>query len=242
MLELEICANSNQNVWVPIGTVWPVAYNSSADDTASAGAQLTNSSTSTTDVLVSFFRYAVIANDDSPAYDWSSNFRWRVRKTSAGAAVGFGIVAENSAGLFPAYNTNLDNATATRLGLKQYLHGTAYNGGVAPTVGGSGVTPLRGSFVPYQTQDGTWRMRFNISVTHSGMTGGSSYSISINGATFIATYNQAFTAISGAAAPYTCSGNTATDSSNLTIYPATNATFAQMSGDVELKSKPTWAY
>ena len=57
----------------------------------------------------------------------------------------------------------MSNAEATLRGLKQYLHGTAYNGGNAPTVGGvAGVT--RGVFVPYQTQDGTWRLKFNLVV------------------------------------------------------------------------------
>jgi len=48
--------------------------------------------------------------------------------------------------------TAYSDADATRMGLKQYLHGTSYNGGISPTVTGIGSvsTILRAVFIPYQ--------------------------------------------------------------------------------------------
>ena len=47
------------------------------------------------------------------------------------------------AGGVAVLSSALDDATATQLGLKQYLHGTTYNGGIAPTVtAGSGITTI----------------------------------------------------------------------------------------------------
>jgi hypothetical protein len=205
------------------------------------------------DVYVTIGKYSAGATQP-----WStvSTSKWRVRKTSAGAAVSFGQVAENSAGLFPAYNTNLDNATATRLGLKQYLHGTTYNGGNAPTVSyvsstGFSITNWfapgsRAVFFPYQCQDGTWRLKFNIYIKH-GSTGTGSYTdlvISINGisVSFIQTISYLR---GGNQASFYTSSTGAVNTNTLYASFAAGATYsveAGFSGDVELNAKPTWAY
>ena len=80
-------------------------------------------------------------------------------------------VSSGVAGIFPATNAELDNVTATRLGLKQYLHGTTYNGGNAPTVtvsiGGALSSITFSSFIPRQMQDGSWvvSVKFYAAVT-----------------------------------------------------------------------------
>jgi len=176
---------------------------------------------------------------------WSgiNTYLWRVRKTSAGAAVGFGLVSSGQAGLLPASNSNLDDATATRLGLKQYLHGTTYNGGIAPTVTSAqaGFTVGKALFIPYQLQDGGWRVRFNM---NCGFTSASltSISVSTNGLVFSAT-NQAlsawFAANSISPRSYT---NSSAGSLVVDYGPGVTSSGVVISGDVELASKPTWAY
>jgi len=53
-----------------------------------------------TDVSVKFVRYMCAASDDAPTVDWINGTYWRVRKSSAGAAVGFGLYQPGvSAGL-----------------------------------------------------------------------------------------------------------------------------------------------
>lgn len=68
------------------------SYSSAATGISSAGVYLKSISSNTTQIDVLFMRYAAMANDDSPVVDWQNGWKWRVRKSSAGAAVGFGIV------------------------------------------------------------------------------------------------------------------------------------------------------
>jgi hypothetical protein len=165
---------------------------------------------------------------------------WRVRKTSGGQAVGFGTVSATSSGLMPASNSNLDDATATRLGLKQYLHGTTYNGGNAPTVAVTNLSTCRGTFVPYQMQDGTWRMRFNIGLLLSA--GATSISATVNGIAVNSSYPdfQSVSAIGGSGNSYTF--GTIASTNTISAGTASASTQWAISGDVELDSKPTWAY
>jgi hypothetical protein len=230
----------------------PLYY--SANLTAYVGiSQPTQVAGSATDFDIYFGKYASSETGGTGKNDWNatgiSSARWRVRKTSAGAAVSFGQVSENSSGLFPAYNTNLDNATATRLGLKQYLHGTTYNGGNAPTVtlaagGGTLSSVTRALFLPYQTQDGTWRVRFNITLVLSAATR-TGATIAINGMTFknISNFKQAVNASlqHGSATFYSCYADANT--SNIVHSHTSDSTANyQYSGDVELESKPSWSY
>jgi hypothetical protein len=56
-----------------------------------------------TSTKIIFWQYANAASDDSPSENWPNDAYWRVRKTSAGAAVGFGtVVPGTSAGLVSA--------------------------------------------------------------------------------------------------------------------------------------------
>lgn len=139
----------------------------------------------------------------------------------------------------PGFPTALTDSQATALGLKLYFHGTNYNGGNAPTVSGSGFSNLRSMFIPYQMQDGTWRMRFNI---RGGNTSLVTVSITINGVTFSAQYNAiAVCQLTGATQALVQSF---TDISNSTLVGQWSAAVngAAWAGDVELASKPTWAY
>lgn len=148
-----------------------------------------------------------------------------------------------AAGVFDP--TTLSDAQATQLGYKEYLHGTSYNGGNAPTItltagGGTLSSVNRGSFIPYQTQASVWRMRFNISVTLSS-TARTSVNLTVNGVT---SYNGAIQAVSGGPAA-AVAANSYWQSNSAVIETAnasTSSTTWQYSGDIALDSKPTWAY
>jgi hypothetical protein len=143
--------------------------------------------------------------------------------------------------------TAMTDAVSTSLGLKQYVAGTNYNSGISPTLSGTNWTTTRGVFVPYQTQDGTWRLTFNFRGTRTTGSSIGSYTVTVNGVTFKNTSNflQAF--VFGAT-------NLAADSNVGFGYANPNAATLTMafssndpssffgSGDVELDSKPTWAY
>lgn len=149
--------------------------------------------------------------------------------------------------LVKTLNTPADmtDAEATRLGLKQYLHGTTYNGGNAPTVAGTGATILRGAFLPYQTQDGTWRLKFNFGFTLSSATR-TNYVATINGvaAKNITSYHQSVSVnSSGGTALNAYQGWILQNTGTLNVYHASFTTEGYtVSGDIELESKPTWAY
>lgn len=235
--------------WTPVsignaGTVSGLTFQSTA--IYGAGVRVT----SATQAIVEFGNAGRVPTGGvygAVASSWSgaTTLKWRVRKSSAGAAVGFGIVSSGQAGLLPASNSNLDDATATRLGLKQYQHGTTYSGGIAPTVtcAQAGFAVVRAVFIPYQAQDGAWRLRFNLDTTITSATL-SVITITINGTTFknVSGFNQPISAFcNGGPTPQ---GRAATNTGNLQIYNTSASGIAGYgaSGDVELESKPTWAY
>lgn len=139
--------------------------------------------------------------------------------------------------------STMDDATATRMGLKSYFHGTAYNGGNAPTVTASSSgswTNLRSMFIPYQMQDGTWRLRFNIMGSFSGTSSGAFADVAVNG---ISLNNEQAMAVWLNLAQ--SSGGKVFGTNSFRIYLTTTSTYnisAYYSGDIELASKPTWAY
>lgn len=143
-------------------------------------------------------------------------------------------------------SSTLDDATATQLGLKQYYHGTTYNGGNAPTTtsGQAGFSVVRALFIPSQMQDGSWRVKFNIvanftSASISGIT------LSVANLVFKNTTNF-FQPISGFFANgtvrYAAYINPNTGDISLTAISAETTNRVYFSGDVELNAKPTWAY
>ncbi len=155
----------------------------------------------------------------------------------------------SNAGTLPIV-TAMSNSLATQLGLKNYVHGTTYNGGNAPTVtlsagGGSLTTVDFSAFIPYEMQDAIWRLRFNLIVTLSSATR-TQVSLDIAGVTFKNTSGSAngqtvIGVIDGNAANYRAFAlkNTGTITE---FFPSVSTAQMLFSGDVELASKPTWAY
>ena len=135
--------------------------------------------------------------------------------------------------------TSMTDAEATRLGLKSYSHGTTYNGGIAPTITGiAGLVVTRSKFIPYQMQDGTWRLKFNARITCTSI---STLSFSITGVTVEST-SLNYQAFSTSQQNFAGGGRGEVDSSTWTISYSSAFTQASMSGDIELASKPTWAF
>ena len=197
-----------------------------------------------TDVDVVFFQYPTANAGTS----WASYIsaldikNWRILKTSNPLTLGHKIVSQYSAGLMPDIHSSLDDAAATRLGLKQYLAGSSYNGGNTITIGGTAYTSTeRGVFIPYQMQDGTWRCKINLVVVVSG---DGTITVSSMTAKNVSGYTQFV--------PGTSFDGGAT-TQNSYISPNTNAiTFNNTVGiagdhmsfnaDIELEAKPNWAY
>lgn len=229
------------NFWAPAASRFHTVFSSNDAGTTFYGTDVNDVSGSNTDIDVRFFSRS--ADKLNPWGVLAANgWKWRVRKSSAGAAVGFGIVSGQSAGLLPASNSNLDDATATRLGLKQYLHGTTYNGGIAPTVtlgagGGTLSSVDLASFVPYQTQDGSWRLKFNIAVTVSSAarTLAALDVVGISVGTLQAAYGLSSSSPL-LATSYVSGARFQIDHSS------TTTTKYYFSGEAALSSKPTWAY
>jgi hypothetical protein len=244
------------NTWTPVENLSDSPAPFKYEGTAVFGIGFSRVAGSNTDIYVAFGNggagtykatartYAELNTDPWSSYATGA-YKWRVRKSSAGAAVGFGIVSSSSAGLLPASNSNLEDATATRLGLKQYLHGTTYNGGIAPTVTSAqgGFTVARAAFVPYQTQDGAWRLRFNMYYAFTSATV-TTVTASVNGVTFknVSFYSQPISIAPSATANIT-NGYVSPNTANIiaSVTSSTQTGFG-LSGDVELDSKPTWAY
>ena len=192
------------------------------------------------------FNYALNAPAVGATFDLSID----ASKVSTGvlAAARLPQVSTSSQGAFPSLTSSLDDATATQLGLKQYLHGTTYNAGIAPTVtAGSGITSIgtvtRALFIPYQCQDGTWRMRFTIQINGATSTSSLGHQINVNGIVFknVTNYNQS---ISGYANTQWSDVVVLANSTTINIghsSAVTPATYG-FAGDVELNAKPTWAY
>lgn len=246
---IQVWASKDQVNWVPINDAQIGSSNSNvlktinAAGTVVSGVSIRPGSTATQSIVV-FGQYVNIANDDSPTVDWpSSASYWVATKSKAGQAVGFGNVSQTASGLMPASHANLDNAAATRLGLKAYYHGTNYNGGVAPTISGAAnLVNIRSFFIPKQMQDGTWMV--DATVVFSLDSGSrSSYGVTVNG---VVTKNVSSFLQAGGG---TGSGDivvgvrSAANSAVFTIIHASATTDAyRVHFNFECESKPTWAY
>lgn len=201
---------------------------------------------SSTDMDVVFGQYAALGSTfGGTGVAWTSSgaYRWRVKKVSSPALVGHTIADGASVGLLPANPTQMSNALATQLGLKQYVHGTTYNGGNAPTVTGTSWTNIKSIFIPYQTQEGAWRLKFNVmgSITSSSRT---AFTLSVNGVTFknVSTFYQPISYFIGGGAVAAVAYVDPNTSDIKFSHGSQSTTFYGASGDVELESKPTWAY
>jgi hypothetical protein len=125
----------------------------------------------------------------------------------------------------------------------QYLGGSTYNGGVTLTVTPS-VSPTSSSykFIPYQMADGSWRMKFNIGVVFAANQ--ISSTLTVTGITFKSSGAIAYQSASVAnnSAPAAVQGICDNTTNTIRFFSASGATIWGISGDVELDSKPTWAY
>lgn len=139
--------------------------------------------------------------------------------------------------------TKLSNEQATSLGLKQYIAGNTYNGNNTISLGGTdSFSFTRAVFVPYQMQDGTWRLKFNVRGTRSA---GAAGWISISGVIFkdASGWQQSIDASQNDANSISKSYAFTSQNSNEISYSFTApVTIILFSGDVELKTKPIWAY
>lgn len=176
---------------------------------------------------------------------WGAKF-WRVKKIKAGSTVGFGIVSQNASGLVPSSNANLDDPSATRLGLKEYAHGTTYNGGIAPTItltaGGGSLSSIPYSgFTPKQMQDGSWQCHVMFIALVSS-TSRTSATFTINGLVFKNANDQS-------APGYSDDGrliNSVKAQSNASTvvfkHDSGTSTYYSLTATLKCESKPTWAY
>jgi len=140
----------------------------------------------------------------------------------------------------------MSDSQATMLGLKVYSNGTSYNGGNAPTLAlFSGAGTLNSvnysQFIPYQMQDGSWRMKFNFSVLLSFLAR-TAVEITINGVATPASGLQTFSAAIGGAVALTRPQISATTARFYFEYPSTASTEHYAAGDIILAAKPNWAY
>lgn len=247
---IQVWASKDQITWVPINGAQIGSGNTnvipSASSTGSGLSGVNIRGSSSTQTIIAFQRYPNAANDDSPADDWpSASAYWVATKARAGAAIGFGTVSSTSAGLMPANLSNLDNTAATRMGLKVYSHGGSYNGGNAPTItlfagGGTLSSVTHSSFIPYQMQDGSWRMKFNYAVVLSSASR-TSATLAVAGIDILGT--SAIAAWSGSSSGAMNSATANTTTTRMTAsYSTATTTDHYFSGDIGLNAKPTWAY
>lgn len=141
-----------------------------------------------------------------------------------------------------------DQSGQSNMVMAQYLGGASgsqtYNGIALNVTGTNSFSLSRAVFLPYQTKDGAWRMRFNIfgnigagSITNEVLT--------IAGVTFknISNWYQPVS-VSNTGGWAGDQGHANPNASTIQIY--TNGSIGSVgvgvSGDVELDSKPTWAY
>jgi hypothetical protein len=235
--------STDRNVWIPM-TQQTAGINNYIGGTATSyGLGWTRVTGSVTQADVNIARYRRPAGTwDGAGADWSGTVYYRIRKVSGGAAVGFPIAPAN----IVLVNTADNYSGNTALGLMQYAHGTTYNGGNAPTVtltagGGTLSSVTRAVFVPYQMADGSWRMKFNVYCLLSSLSR-SAVTLNISGVTIKSGFAQPVVGyVAGTGIPprtrVETTGNIQFDLSAAVVLDA-----AASSGDVELNSKPTWAY
>lgn len=136
--------------------------------------------------------------------------------------------------------TSMTDVEATRLGLKVYVHGGSYVSGLAPTMTATGIVVRWGHFMPYQVQDGSWRLRFNFG---SDVSPATTVSVSVVGVlTPSSLAEQTFCGVGLSGAVPAAQAWIASSSNVFTIRYSATSGQAFGSGDVALASKPTWAY
>lgn len=192
-----------------------------------------------TDVEVNFGTYSFPtgatfgANGEGWSNAWGAGY-WRIKKTSAGAAVGFGQATSIQRGL--VYDR------------KMYVVGTSYtNGTPALTSAASGFAVSRCVLIPYQTYDGAWFLKVQGYLTTNALGAGpSSFNMAFSGVTFknVTTYYAPVRSLSTTGTAQPGASFATFNSGTVTIaWPAAQTSFADCNFEfeAELNSKPTWA-
>lgn len=233
-----IAHNGSNNIRVAVGTDGQVlAANSANPSGLGWAAALSNPMTTEGDIIIG-------GASGSPTRLAIGTNLYILRSNGTTLSWVEGLANGTQSGLLPP-TTAMGDVLATQLGYKRYQHGTIYNGGNAPTVtlaaGGGTLSSVNlTSFIPYQTQEGSWRLRFNVTVTLSS-TARTTVRLNVAGVTFAGSFqslsgnNNQVSAVGGA---YTRSGGGDMEM----FYSSVSATEHYFSGDVDLASKPTWAY
>jgi hypothetical protein len=129
-----------------------------------------------------------------------------------------------------------------------YVSGTTYFGGGSPTFGGSGISSsVAGYFTPYQALDGTWRVTFNGMVNRTSGSSIVTQTVTVSQLVFknVSGFRQAFAcgATNLSSEANWGFGYAEANTSNLVmLFSSNNPLTYFFSGDVQLESKPGWAY
>ena len=224
-IRLEVSADSGVT-WLQVeqsGFICPNAR----QNTATYGTYFDYISSTQLDVVFNTFRLTSGATFGANGTDWSvpaasASYLWRVRKSSAGAAVGFGVVNSVSTGL------------VTPMTAQTALTASASS----PTA-----TITRAVGIAYTDIGGVWRLRFNIMWTVASGTR-TSATLTLSGVTFknVTNLAQAISVTSNVGASAYQQGYVNPNTGVITVEHASATTTSYyVSGDVELESKPTWA-
>lgn len=144
--------------------------------------------------------------------------------------------------------SEMTDAEATRQGVKEYNHGTTYNGGVAPTVTSSvaGLSIDKASFMPFQDQAGTWYTSIEIQASYSANSH-STANLTVNGLGFANEGNNgwALACVQGNNLTNICVSAIAARNTAIISYQFVSAQTSLsllITGWAKLSAKPTWAY
>jgi hypothetical protein len=159
--------------------------------------------------------------------------------------IGFPVTPTNIALIDSAENYSGN----TKLGLMVYSHGTTYNGGIAPTItvisGGAISSVVQSQFIPYQLSNGSWRLKCNFMCNVASGTR-TIQAFGVNGVVprDIVDYRQPFASLVNLSTAGT--GHITGPSTNSNMFAISHASTTSISysisADIELNSKPTWAY
>jgi hypothetical protein len=128
--------------------------------------------------------------------------------------------------------TNLTDSDATKLGYKSYASGD----GSGLVITGSGLTLTYSELIPYQMQNGDWRIRFNIRGSWGAST---DYTITVSGVNFSGGFQAgAFGNLTAASDSYCVTQN----GGQIRYLSGASQSAGCYSGDVQVNEKPTWAF
>lgn len=240
-LVLQLSNNSvSPVIWVPINDITGGYVRQNGND---YGVKLLAVSGSSTDIDVQFQ-----AGGPKPDSTYAANgttwsgytgFNWHLKKVSGGASVGYPIAPAN----ISLINSTENYSGNTKMGLMDYFHGTTYNNSAAPTVSGpGGFSNIRSYFTPYQKADGRWFCK--VAITCSA-TSAASFTFSVNG--LVSKNTSSFyqcgthTQVNDATTYFIIS-YIGPNSGDFFVKYSASITSPNWFGDIELESKPTWAY